>query len=100
MDIDDDYLTTNLAEFNATELQVLAKLINAYSNSYITPGHITPVLNKMSRAVFLTDENYTTYMLNGDQELEEYIMCDECETEMFATEFNEHKCVLEQEVFA
>lgn len=80
------YTTSDLAYFGEIERNLLIKLLQAW-NKYGLPddfndGEIVPMINKKSRNVFLTNNDYQVAMMNGDK-LESWYSCANCGNEGF-----------------
>lgn len=89
-------VTSDLSKFGFREIRIMKDILNAYvKNPYVVEGSdLTISMNTYSGYVFLSDEDYNTYMLNGD-ELELFVMCEECNAEDFISELK--TCDLEEE---
>ena len=63
--------TTNLSDFGARELSMLAELITAMSEQGLPNDfyndEVVPMMNTSSGAVFLTNSDYQVAMMNGDK---------------------------------
>jgi len=83
----DTITTTSLSDFGFLELKQLEALIRAYREQGLPDDFwnedVTPMFNKNSGVVFLTNSEYQVAMLNGDT-LESWHNCPECGHEGFA----------------
>jgi hypothetical protein len=81
--------TTDLAEFDRFDRQILMKLLQAWHESGLPDGfhdeEVRAMLNRMSGYVFITNSEYQVCMLNGDK-LETWYNCAECGHEGFNEE--------------
>jgi hypothetical protein len=79
--------TTDLAEFGSRERYELVKLLEAWDKQGLPEDfeddEVTPMMNKMSGNVFLTNSDYQVAMMNGDK-LESWYTCCNCGHEGFA----------------
>ncbi len=88
-----DIVTSDLSRFGIRELKMAADLLAAYCESphdFLGDG-VCVMLNMQSGYVFLTDEDFTVGMMNGDN-LEQFHTCFECGAEGFAEELDGHEC--------
>ena len=78
--------TTDLADFDNSDLARLGKLLTAYRNQGLPrefyKSEVKPMLNTKSGCVFFTNEDFQVAMLNGDN-LEMFHTCFECGHEGF-----------------
>jgi len=78
--------TTDLSEFGARERALLIKLLLAWQEQGLPEdfdnNEVTPMFNKNSGFVFLTNSDYQVAMLNGDK-LESFYHCTNCGNEGF-----------------
>ena len=85
--------TTDLSGFGFRELKMAAKLLTAYGED--PPGFlgngVRLMMNTYSGCVFLTDEDYTAAMMNGDS-LEQFYVCPECGAEGFGEDMPDNDC--------
>ena len=87
------HTTTNLSDFGYRELRLAAELLTAYCDTqpdYLGDG-VHVMMNRYSGYVFLTDEDYTVAMMNGDT-LEQFHSCPDCGAEGFAEELPDNAC--------
>lgn len=87
-----DAYTEDLGDFGFRELKMASELLNAYINDPNGIDHsdgLKLAFNMNSGYVFLTDEDYRDYMLNGNDKLEEYLHCSYCGHEGFREEFKD-----------
>lgn len=81
-----DITTTDLAQFGARERGMLRDLLDAWAKQGLPEDfyeeEVTVMFNKHSGSVFLTNTEYQTAMLNGD-ELETWYNCPNCGHEGF-----------------
>ena len=79
--------TTDLTEFGSRERKELVKLLLAWNDQGLPEDfyndEVTPMMNKMSGNVFLTNSDYQVAMMNGDK-LESWYTCSNCGHEGFA----------------
>jgi hypothetical protein len=82
-----DPCTTNLADFGYSEIKELTKIFNAWMENGLPEDFEThgvhPMFNRNSGHVFLTNSEFQTAMMNGD-DLETWYFCHECGHEGFA----------------
>ena len=86
----EDIVTSDLSHFGMRELKMAAKLLVAYCAAppdFLGNG-LCVMMNMHSGYVFLTDEEFTVAMMNGDK-LEQFHSCSECGAEGFAEELQE-----------
>lgn len=80
------YTTSNLADFGEIERKSLIELLIALDKHGLPndfhDDNITPMLNKNSGYVFLTNDEYQVAMLNGDK-IETWYSCINCGHEGF-----------------
>lgn len=85
----DHITTTDLADFDASDLKSLEKLLRAYREQGLPEDFerngVTAMMNKNSCNVFLTNAEYQVAMMNGDI-LESFYTCCNCGHEGFADE--------------
>lgn len=82
----------DLSGFGYREISMAKDLLEAYLDSNIKPLEGLKIgFNAESSAVFLTDEDYRSFMMNGDN-LEEWFNCPECGHEGFKEEFEGQDC--------
>lgn len=83
--MNDEIVTSDLADFGYVELRMAAALLNAYCDnpSLLSGDDVRIYLNRNSGYVFLSDENHDVAMMNGDK-LERWYTCPECSWEGFA----------------
>lgn len=82
----------DFSEFGYREIRIASKLLNAYldSNDLDMPlSGLKVGFNENSGYVFLMDEDYNTYMMNGDK-LEQFYSCPNCGNEGFKEEFKDY----------
>ena len=95
-------MTVYEADFNEwgyREIQEAIELLNKYLDSNIKPLTGLKVgFNSNSGYVFLEDEDYNTFMLNGEN-LEQWFNCPECGHEGFREEFEGQDCEQCKEIF-
>jgi hypothetical protein len=74
--------------FGYREIRMASELLNAYleSPSEIQLDNVKVGFNPQSAAVFLYDDEYNTYMLNGKR-LEQWFNCSDCGHEGFKEDF-------------
>ena len=85
--------TTDLSDFGFRELIMAAALLTAYCESppdFLSDG-VHLMMNMHSGCVFLTDEDFSVAMMNGDR-LEQWHSCPECGAEGFAEDMPETEC--------
>lgn len=79
--------TTDLADFGYSERAELIRLISAWHDQGLPEDfyddEVTPMFNKHSGNVFLTNSEYQVAMLNDDK-LESWYYCGNCGHEGFA----------------
>lgn len=77
-------VTADLNEFGYMELIEASKLLKSFAESdiRIDSDGLTLNFNKNSGFVFLSDENYDVWMMNGDK-LEQWYSCPICGHEGF-----------------
>lgn len=85
-----EIVTSDLSNFGNREINLLKSLLDAYLkySNVIEGDNLTANFNMHSGKVFLSDEDYNTYMLNSGK-LEKWVMCEECDTEDFITNLNQ-----------
>lgn len=87
-------VTADLSAFGYRELHMAAQLLNALSNGGRPDNMgdgLTINMNTNSGYVFLSDEDFNTFMMNGDR-LEQHYFCSWCGWEGFEDEAeDEHK---------
>lgn len=81
----------DLSQFGYRELKEVAELLNKYLDSDITIDRLSVGFNNESGYVWLQDEDYNIYMLNGEN-LEQFFNCPECGHEGFKEEFEGRDC--------
>jgi hypothetical protein len=80
--------TCDLSEFGTREIDEAVQILTAYRNesrNFFTEG-LTLNLNKESRTVFLSDQDFNVGLLNGNEELCQWFTCPNCGKEGFDTE--------------
>ena len=86
----DDDTTTDLSEFNSSQIWQLRELLWAWESQGLPEdffrGGVIPTLNKTTGDVFLTNTKSQMAMLNGER-LEMFYICPHCDHEGF-----EHDC--------
>lgn len=86
--------STDLADFGASERKELCRLLNAWREQGLPidfeQTEVIPMMNKNSGFVFLTNSEYETVMLNGN-DLERFYHCFECGDEGFSEDINWNK---------
>ncbi len=73
--MNDPVVTADLSRFGQRELSIAAEMLTALTTTYrrcATDEGLSLNMNINSGYVFLTDENYNCFMMNGDQ-LEQYL---------------------------
>jgi hypothetical protein len=77
--------TFDLSEFGNIEIEEAIKLLNAIKDTDLDLGEgLKLCFNKNSGYVFLTNEDYRTFMINPDNDkLEEWFSCSYCGCEGF-----------------
>ena len=84
--------TTDLADFGSRERAMLVELLQAWGVQGLpddfSDDEVRPMMNRISGNVFLTNSDFQTVMLNGDN-LEIWHYCHNCGHEGFAED-----CVL------
>ena len=90
----------DFSNFGSREIKMASELLDAYLNSNIqlAGAGMKVCLNQDSGYVFLSDEDYNTYMMNGDK-LEQFFNCPECGHEGFREEFKDQECSECKEIF-
>lgn len=89
--------TTDLSEFDKSDLKRLEMLLKAYREQGLPEDfndeNVHAMMNTTSGYVFLTNSDYQVAMLNGDK-LESFYTCYECGHEGFGDEcqLNEGGC--------
>ena len=86
-----DTVTSDLGEFGFGELREAARLLSAYCDnpSAVSLGeNVRIFMNKNSGFVFLSDDDYSVAMMNGDK-LEMFYSCPECGKEGFAEDLED-----------
>lgn len=83
--------TSDLSRFGYRELEMAAELIKGYGeNSRLLGDGVSLTFNLNSGYVFLTDDEFTVAMMNGDK-LEIFHTCFNCGNEGFAEDFRSDK---------
>ena len=77
----ENIVTENWSDFGNIEIEE-AKNLLSHIKEIDSYGQIKVMFNRNSGCVFLTDENYRTWMMNGDT-LEEWFSCPYCGHEGF-----------------
>lgn len=84
--------TTNLSDFGHRELEMLEELLQAMREQGLPDdfldSEVTPMMNQNSGYVFLTNSEYQTAMMNGDN-LESFYFLSYAGNEGFADELFE-----------
>jgi len=84
--------TTDLSQFGFREIAMAGELLKAYQNGSFYSGilgeGVQITLNRSSGCVFLTDEDFTVAMMNGDK-LAQFFTCSNCGAEGFIEDFKE-----------
>ena len=89
--------TTNLADFCYRERELLIELLQAWHSQGLPEDfhfeEVTPMFNRNSGHVFLTNAEYQACMMNGSK-LETWYNCPNCSHEGFAEDckLNEQGC--------
>ena len=92
-----DVTTSNLADFGSRERKMLVELLLAWENQGLPDGfyqdEVTPMMNRNSGCLFLTNSDYQVAMMNGDK-LEIWHNCPNCGHEGFAEDcqVNDEDC--------
>ena len=91
-----NYHEIDFTNFGYREKKLAFEVLEAYfKDPYVVEGDDLKIgFNTNSGYVFATDEDYNTYLRNGDV-LEMWVMCDECNAEDFISELK--TCDLEEE---
>lgn len=91
----DKMTTTDLADFGSRERWMLVELLTAWDKQALPEDfcddEVTPMMNKYSGSVFLTNSEFQVAMMNGDK-LEMWHTCYNCGHEGF-----EEDCQLNDE---
>ena len=82
--------TQDLSEFGYVELEEARRLFSHLNDLDERPEGLKLEFNPNSGNVFLVDNDYRCYMMNGDK-LEEFFSCGECGAEGFLDEFETEK---------
>jgi len=77
----DEIVTEDWSEFGHREIE-MAKELLSHIKEIDTYGKVKIMFNRNSGCVFLTDENYRCWMMNGDK-IEEWFNCPYCGHEGF-----------------
>jgi|TARA_Y100000310_G_scaffold74620_1_gene70841 wobble nucleotide-excising tRNase len=77
--------TQNWSEFGYREIE-MAKELLSHIKEIDSYGCVKVEFNQHSGNVFLVDDDYNCWLMNGD-EIEKWIYCPECGHEAFVTEF-------------
>jgi wobble nucleotide-excising tRNase len=77
----DDIVTENWADFGYIEIEEAKKLLSHIGEIEST-GQVKVAFNRNSGCVFLYDEDYRTWMMNGEL-IEEWFNCPYCGHEGF-----------------
>ena len=81
-----EIVTEDLSEFGYREKAMAGELLTAYKGAHdkarFLGDGVKVAFNRHSGCVFLTDEDYNTAMMNGDN-LEDWFTCPECGHEGF-----------------
>lgn len=81
--------TTDLSKFGAREMGMAGELLTAYADKprdFELGEGIQLMMNINSGNVFLTDEDFNVVMMNDKGILENFITCQNCGHEDFASE--------------
>jgi len=84
-----DIVTENFSEFGYREKKSAIELLNAWiegktARPQLELGdNVRPAFNKHSGWVFLTNDEYEAFILNGENELEIHLNCPQCGYEGF-----------------
>lgn len=79
----------DFSEFGYREIKMASDLLNAYLKSDIEiEDGLKVAFNSNSANVFLTDNEYNVWMMNGDK-LEQWFNCSECGFEGFKEDFKD-----------
>ena len=78
-----NYYELDMTDFGYREKKLALEVLQAYmKNPYAVEGDDLKIgFNTQSGYVFATDEDYNSYMINDKDELELWVMCDECSAE-------------------
>ena len=80
-----DVVTSDWSQFGAREIQ-MAKELLSHIKEIDTYGKVEVMFNRHSGYVFLSDENFDVWMMNGDQ-MEKWYVCGYCGHEGFLEDF-------------
>ena len=87
-----DIYEADFSEWGYREISMATELLNKYLESDFKPLDGLKVgFNSSSAYVFLEDEDYNTFMMNGDK-LEQFFSCPECGHEGFREDFKNQEC--------
>lgn len=81
----------DFSHFGYRELRMTTDLLTKYFESDINIDKLSVGFNTESAYVWLQDEDYNIYMLNGDK-LEQWYNCPECGHEGFKEDFHNQDC--------
>lgn len=83
--------TQNYDDFGHREREIAQELLSAYGThkdkTKLLSSGIKVEFNPYSANVFLVDEDYNVAMMNGNDELEDFISCPNCGHEEMASDF-------------
>lgn len=83
------FYEADFSEFGYREIEMAAELMNEYLKSDIKPlAGLKVCFNANSGYVFLSDEDYNTFMMNGEN-FEQFFNCPNCGFEGFKEEFKD-----------
>ena len=84
-----DIVTENFSEFGYREKKMATELLVAWTEGKTARpqlelgDNVRPAFNKRSGWVFLTNDEYESFVLNGEGELEIHLSCPQCGYEGF-----------------
>lgn len=91
-----DIVTENWSDFGYREKKMAIELLNVwleqnYARNELHMGNnVRAAMNRNSGYVFLTNDEYDAFMLNGESELDIHLNCPECGNEGFPPYLYEH----------
>jgi len=88
-----DVYEVDFSNFGYSEITMAQEILNAYMKSdlQLSGSGMKVCLNPNSGFVFLSDEDYNVWMLNGEN-LEQFYSCPNCGHEGFKEEFEDQEC--------
>ena len=93
----DRVVTEDWKDFGYRERKMAIELLTAYNEDNMTvaasdfmDGHPRAAMNRDSGYVFLTDDEYNAFMLNGEGVLDIFLSCPNCGCEGFPSYLYEH----------